>query len=80
MGKLFLRFCRWKLQGNDDLVGWATLGWLQTDRAGEWRSQWAAYVEKLAELANGPREKKTKEGAGWANFEGEAGFHPMASW
>jgi hypothetical protein len=27
-----------------------------------------------------PREKKTKEGAGWADFEGEAGFRPMASW
>jgi hypothetical protein len=32
------------------------------------------------ELANGPHEKKTKEGAYWADFEGEAGFCPMASW
>jgi hypothetical protein len=37
-------------------------------------------VARENELANGPREKKRKEGAGSADFEGEAGFRPMAIW
>jgi hypothetical protein len=38
------------------------------------------FVARENELANGPCEKKIKEGVDWADFEGEAGFRPVASW
>jgi hypothetical protein len=37
-------------------------------------------VARENELPNGPHEKKTKEGDGWADFEGDVGFRPMARW